>query len=249
MLQMDRSSPLAQKCNLPAMVGDALQFSGFISDKEYDVIMVDEAQDLNACDWDLILRQNCPKIIIGDPHQAIYQFRNAIGIPPPEIFKPTKTLFLRQSFRFGAEIASAAHSILGLKRHDYKSGAADERRKRVIGLPLESRRGTLCSFDDRKFGYTILARSNRGLFQAALREIARGRPIQLHATSDDSSRGDENERTGNGESKGGGPVEEMLNSVTQAYNLSVVRTVSIDRESAPPPPARLTLYRSLWIVW
>lgn len=93
----------------------AVQFSDFIAKSDhYDVLIVDEAQDLNGCDWDLVLRQQVPKLIIGDPHQAIYGFRGAVGIPEPPVFVPTKTLYLRETFRFGAEIATIANSILQL---------------------------------------------------------------------------------------------------------------------------------------
>lgn len=38
---------------------------------KYDVIMLDEAQDINPCQADIIGNQtNCRVIVVGDPHQV-----------------------------------------------------------------------------------------------------------------------------------------------------------------------------------
>ena len=47
-------------------------------DLEYDVLMLDEAQDAAPVMADIILQQEgCAKILVGDPHQEIYSFMGA----------------------------------------------------------------------------------------------------------------------------------------------------------------------------
>ncbi|WP_223209227.1 UvrD-helicase domain-containing protein, partial [Campylobacter coli] len=42
---------------------------------EYDFILVDEAQDINACIIDIVLNQKqAKKVFIGDTFQSIYKF-------------------------------------------------------------------------------------------------------------------------------------------------------------------------------
>lgn len=46
-------------------------FATDLSTHKYDVVMLDEAQDINDCQADIISRQsNCRVIVVGDPHQA-----------------------------------------------------------------------------------------------------------------------------------------------------------------------------------
>ncbi len=170
LMQLDWSSPVKRKaCLVPRLYSAQLRETIRQMQKDYDVIMVDEAQDLNECNFDLMQMQQCPKIIVADAHQAIYQFRNAHGIPA--WFKPTYTMPLRQSFRFGAEIASAAQLVLSLNGE----------RNRILGSPLPTKRGVLCELDTAPagLGYTVLARSNRGAFLAAIDECMDDKPIRF----------------------------------------------------------------------
>ena len=77
--------------------------------KEYDYIMVDEAQDLNPILLSLITRSNRPLIIVGDRKQSIYAFRGSIDAMA-EIDAPR--LPLSQSWRFGAPVDKLANHIL-----------------------------------------------------------------------------------------------------------------------------------------
>lgn len=75
----------------------------------YDIILLDEAQDTNPCLLNIIKNQKAGKVVVGDRHQNIYSFRgtkNAL-----EKFDGTK-LSLTCSFRFGPEIASIANAVL-----------------------------------------------------------------------------------------------------------------------------------------
>ena len=75
--------------------------------QDYDIVMVDEAQDINPVTLDIIYKLNPKKkIFVGDDLQAIYGFRDNINI-----FED-KTHFyeLTQTFRFGDEIADVINN-------------------------------------------------------------------------------------------------------------------------------------------
>ncbi|CAI9723751.1 F-box DNA helicase 1-like [Octopus vulgaris] len=76
----------------------------------YDVILVDEAQDLTPAIADILLSQPQAKILVGDPNQQIYAFRGAINAM--QSIEANQIFYLTQSFRFGPEIAFAANCFL-----------------------------------------------------------------------------------------------------------------------------------------
>ena len=45
---------------------------------QYDVLLWDEAQDMNPAMLDVCLKQVKPKLVVGDSHQQIYRFRGAV---------------------------------------------------------------------------------------------------------------------------------------------------------------------------
>ena len=45
---------------------------------QYDVLLLDEAQDMNPAMLDVCLKQVKPKLVVGDSHQQIYRFRGAV---------------------------------------------------------------------------------------------------------------------------------------------------------------------------
>lgn len=44
--------------------------------EQVDCIIVDEGQDMNAAMLDIFLNHSGARVIVGDPHQQIYQWRN-----------------------------------------------------------------------------------------------------------------------------------------------------------------------------
>lgn len=80
----------------------------------YEVIYLDEAQDSNPCTLDIVLRQRHAQIIlVGDPHQAIYEWRgavNAFGNLPKRFVEA----HLSESFRFTQSIADMATTIIAV---------------------------------------------------------------------------------------------------------------------------------------
>jgi len=87
----------------------------------YDVILLDEAQDIAPVMFDIVLRQNnCAKILVGDVHQQIYNFTGAMNLMDKiDDLVPSHQVTHRRlvrSFRFGMEIANVANTILNIKR-------------------------------------------------------------------------------------------------------------------------------------
>ncbi|MFZ3481801.1 UvrD-helicase domain-containing protein [Sphingomonas sp. 3-13AW] len=85
-----------------------LEMFGGIS-KEYDYLLIDEAQDLNPVLISLVKKSGLPAIIVGDPFQSIYAFRGAVSAM--RMFDAPR-LPLSQSWRFGSNVADVANHIL-----------------------------------------------------------------------------------------------------------------------------------------
>ncbi|XP_048257505.1 F-box DNA helicase 1-like [Haliotis rufescens] len=77
---------------------------------QYDMILIDEAQDLTPAVISILMNQEQAKILVGDPHQQIYSFRGAVNAM--QLITASHTFYLTQSFRFGPEIAQVAASCL-----------------------------------------------------------------------------------------------------------------------------------------
>ena len=148
------------------------------------VILVDESQDLTACQFRLIYGQHPwgkQVFLVGDPAQGVYSFRGAKG----EILTSLRVhgdYQVKKSFRFGPRIAAAANFILFSKcnspqrknftPYDIEGGAEEP------GQVCYHRKGTLSAIDDfltkaREDGdeapsVTLIAHRNSSLIVAAL---------------------------------------------------------------------------------
>ncbi|MEV5434444.1 UvrD-helicase domain-containing protein [Streptomyces sp. NPDC052682] len=82
----------------------------------YDVILFDEAQDINPVLKKVIQDQDTQTIVVGDSNQSIYEFRGAIDAlkdwPADEV------LPLTQSWRFGPQVAAVGNTYLQLLGSD-----------------------------------------------------------------------------------------------------------------------------------
>lgn len=87
--------------------------------KEMEYIMLDEAQDCNKSDWTIVetlagLHQNL--FIVGDPDQAIYEWRGA----RPKMFiefKADQNIVLDQNYRSTTPILEVANSVIARNRN------------------------------------------------------------------------------------------------------------------------------------
>lgn len=127
---------------------------------DYDVILFDEAQDANAAVLDIINRQeDCIRVFVGDRRQSIYGFRGSVNAM--DAVTAEAHLKLTGSFRYGQGVADVANTVLSA----YSPGEL-----RLRGL---SKHRT-CFVVPEHASHTILARTNAGLFSAAVAALDKG---------------------------------------------------------------------------
>ena len=77
--------------------------------KDYDLVVIDEAQDTNPVCLAIISSQDTAMVVVGDMHQGIYGFRGAVdGLARMS----GRVMSLTHSFRFGPSIAHLATCLL-----------------------------------------------------------------------------------------------------------------------------------------
>lgn len=127
----------------------------------YDVLMIDEGQDMNAAMFDIFLNQRCAKVIVGDHHQQIYAFRGAVNAL--DMVAASHTFYLTQSFRFGPEIAYLAHCVLerllGVSRPTIVGG---RKKDTIVNAP-----DSMYYAVNSKIKRAYLARSNLEIYKLA----------------------------------------------------------------------------------
>jgi superfamily I DNA/RNA helicase len=138
----------------------------------FDMVLVDEGQDLSPIMLDAL--QHCQKriIVVGDTHQQIYSFRYAIDAMKRFPFDDQRDLTM--SFRFGRDIAEVASLLI--------QETKDEKGFRITGNPQKSSRVSFYTDPPRpKVGErcAILSRTNLALFEKALGLRSRGIPFSL----------------------------------------------------------------------
>ena len=138
----------------------------------HDVLLLDEAQDMNPCMLAVCLKQKCPKIVVGDQHQQIYSFRGAVNaldlVLKSKLTTVLATHFLTQSFRFGPEIAFLANTCLtGLMRSGGPDLVGSNRLDTVTGcIPKGEGRGKM----------VVLGRTNLRLFTEMVKLVCEPEP-------------------------------------------------------------------------
>lgn len=133
----------------------------------YDILYVDEAQDINACVLHVLEQQTCKVLYVGDQYQSIYGFRGAVNAMK-KIEAPT--MYLSKSWRYGEAIAEVAELILsndcvevkGNKSIDSKITEVHEMQK-----------------------YTMIFRTNVGLLTAAEDLLSKGKKISIEVNVPD----------------------------------------------------------------
>lgn len=128
----------------------------------FDTILVDEAQDLNLCTFDIVCRHRAGIVMVGDGAQAIYSFRGAMNALT--IFEADERLSLTRSFRFGEGIAAVANALLSAFKPGFDQpliGAGEPKRTRFAV--------------DTKKGFAVIARTNACLFEEAVSFLALNR--------------------------------------------------------------------------
>ena len=136
----------------------------------YDMILVDEGQDLSPIMLDALRTCQQRIVLVGDSHQQIYSFRYAIDamqkLPCDEEFE------LTLSFRFGSPIADIATVFI--------QEAKQERQFRIQGNRKRSSAVSLYQhirLASPKKRTAVLSRSNVALFENAMSLRSRGTPF------------------------------------------------------------------------
>ena len=121
----------------------------------FDVIMVDEAQDMTPCQADLFWgdtqRRDSVIYLLGDVHQQLYRFRGAGDSFHDKLKLANTTFSLRGSFRFGEDIAAYASCVLQAIGGENLFGRAVFNGKVHVG-------------DEMNKG-VVLCRTNNGIYQ------------------------------------------------------------------------------------
>ncbi len=139
---------------------------------KYDVILVDEAQDMTPVNLDILRKQYGQKILVGDSCQSLYQWKGSID--SLETWDATHRLHLTKSFRFGSVIADCANSVLAL---------LDNPIPKIVGAEWKNSR---IEYGAPKERHVVLCRSNSGLLGEAVRAIDLGRTIHVIGSLMDS---------------------------------------------------------------
>ncbi|HEX7822255.1 MAG TPA: UvrD-helicase domain-containing protein [Sphingobium sp.] len=125
-------------------------------DDGFDYLLLDEAQDLNPVLISIANKSGLPTIVVGDAYQSIYRFRGAVNSMAQ--FK-VEEFPLTQSWRFGAEVARLANTIL--------SHHSTPPRRMLRGHPTqETEVLRYTGRVPRGPGTAILARTNARLFES-----------------------------------------------------------------------------------
>lgn len=127
---------------------------------DFDLIMVDEAQDCDPVTMQVISYQKVPKILVGDSHQQIYQFRGAVDAM--KLVDASNSVRLSRTFRFGFNIAFVANCILKLK---------------LEAAPIFCARHNdrvSCLSNSGVSSVAVIFRSNENLMEYAIQELKHG---------------------------------------------------------------------------
>ena len=128
----------------------------------YDMVLVDEAQDLSPVMLDALKQCRSRIVLVGDTHQQIYSFRYAMDAM--RRLPCDQELQLTLSFRFGTAIADLASIFIGEAKQD--------RIFRIAGNPEKSSNVSVSSripFRQKDASCAILSRTNLALFAGAMR--------------------------------------------------------------------------------
>lgn len=133
----------------------------------YDIVYIDECQDINACVLHVLEQQTCKMLYVGDQYQSIYGFRGAVNAMK-RIEAPTMNL--SQSWRYGEAIAEVAEMILSKDAVEVKGNSS---------IP-----STVKYVQDMN-KYTMIFRTNVALLTTAEELIAEGKKVSAEVNIPD----------------------------------------------------------------
>lgn len=157
---------LVQVMGLPLSWGD--------DEGDMSIILFDEAQDSRPCVTAMLQAQQGVQLVtVGDSAQSIFGFTGARDALPSFACTPgTVSLSLTQTWRFGANIAHAANTVLDLLNADIRL------------TPNPAIADTVSTYDPATsvpVTDAVITRTNAELIAETLREVGRGRKVALVA--------------------------------------------------------------------
>jgi superfamily I DNA/RNA helicase len=130
---------------------------------DYDVIMVDEAQDSNPALIKVVKNQrHAQKVLVGDANQQIYAWRGAVDAMTD--FPAKHRVLLTQSFRFGDAVAGEANKWLKLLGNTVPLRGFDQIPSTIEELPEAD---------------AILCRTNAEAISQAIQTAERGKSYSM----------------------------------------------------------------------
>jgi len=167
--------------------------------EKFDVLFVDESQDLNRVQQELILMAGTRIILVGDKHQAIYRFRGADARSMENMRqmledtgRETKVLPLTVTRRCPPAVVELAQSIVpefecvpDLWQHwlafkaDNAKLAEEERLAHMDSAPMEFGLVVRASRLEFARGHMVLCRTNAPLVSEAYGLIANNIPVKV----------------------------------------------------------------------
>jgi len=141
--------------------------------RQYDLVVVDEAQDMTSTQLEValgVLKPNGRMAVIGDDRQAIFAWRGADSEALGRLGRELKAqkLYLTKTFRCGHTIVDLAKSYVP----DFVADAANPLGE-ILSIPSDDL--TECA----KPGDFILSRTNAPLVMIALKFLREGKRVQI----------------------------------------------------------------------
>lgn len=138
----------------------------------YDYVMLDEAQDTSGAVISVLNNSTIQKIIVGDSHQSIYDFRGAINAM--EKIRTEFEYMLSTSFRYGQSVAGLASTLLSETKQKEVKISGQAGKKTEIKAELT----------DGVNPDVIICRTNEGALSQAIEYMSMGKNVKLkHSTS------------------------------------------------------------------
>lgn len=137
--------------------------------KNFDFILLDEAQDTNPVTMSILNQIPSKKIYVGDPHQSIYAFRGVINA----INHAEEHHYLSSTFRYQPHIAEQASDLLfGLKNEKKRitSMASNSKEDKTKAIIFRNNSSMIEAIDDcinRKIKYKTL-KNPKELFKLSI---------------------------------------------------------------------------------
>lgn len=155
--------------------------------QKFDLLMVDEAQDLNRCQQELAKRAGSRLVLCGDPRQAIYGFAGADAESMPRMGRELSetdvgrvTLPLTVTRRCGKAIVEEARKIVpDFEAHETNPAGKISAYHYETEDPLPNRPAAGCYRTHVEDGNMVLCRANAPLVRQCFKFIKAGRKATI----------------------------------------------------------------------